>query len=304
MQTSQINDNFIAVQTIHHIDECKKDDINCMHEKQEFKPKNMDVLLQMTKNLSLEGIKNSVSSRTSFYLIDKIEKMLEERFEKKSEEFENLLESVEKYIKDRKTKIDLNRLNDVREENILKIIEVIEETLFKSKKKLSKEGRDIIYSIQKKIENLYQEKYSSIYQEQLSNFYSLIAKKKKILHDKYNDNTLLGCNDLKNSDLYHDFEKTEESFDSNYIVQIYSMIASFETINKKVKNHILFLLKSKIDKIIADKNLLEKLEKKIQVEAEKGTKNLIEYLDYEINKEFSEKTIFQNIKYFLFDLFY
>ena len=82
------------------------------------------------------------------------------------------------------------------------------------------------------------------------------------------------------------------------------MIASFETINKKVKNHILFLLKSKIDKIIADKNLLEKLEKKIQMEAEKGTKNLIEYLDYEINKEFSEKTIFQNIKYFLFDLFY
>ena len=303
-QTSQINNNFIAVQTIHHIDECKKDDINCMHEKQEFKPKNMDVLLQMTKNLSLEGIKNSVSSRTSFYLIDKIEKMLEERFEKKSEEFENLLESVEKYIKDRKTKIDLNRLNDVREENILKIIEVIEETLFKSKKKLSKEGRDIIYSIQKKIENLYQEKYSSIYQERLSNFYSLIAKKKKILHDKHNDNTLLGCNDLKNSDLYYDFEKTEESFDSNYIVQIYSMIASFETINKKVKNHILFLLKSKIDKIIADKNLLEKLEKKIQMEAEKGTKNLIEYLDYEINKEFSEKTIFQNIKYFLFDLFY
>lgn len=175
------------MQTIHHIDEYKKDDINCMHEKQEFKPKNMDVLLQMTKNLSLEGIKNSVSSRTSFYLIEKIEKMLEERFEKKSEEFENLLESVEKYIKDRKTKIDLNRLNNVREENILKIIEVIEETLFKSKKKLSKEGRDIIYSIQKKIENLYQEKYSSIYQEHLSNFYSLIAKKKKILHDKYND---------------------------------------------------------------------------------------------------------------------
>ena len=40
----------------------------------------MDVLLKMTKNLALEGIKNAVSSRSIFYLIEKKEKDIEIRF--------------------------------------------------------------------------------------------------------------------------------------------------------------------------------------------------------------------------------
>ena len=149
--TSEINDNFIPVQSINFKVKCEEDDPYCFEENQkEYKPRNMDVLLKMTKDLALEGIKNAVSSRTSFYLIEKIEKTLETRFEKKSEEFENLLNNIENCLKNKKSYITLDNIDNARERNILKIIEIIEETLFNSKKKLSKEGKEIIYSIQKK----------------------------------------------------------------------------------------------------------------------------------------------------------
>ena len=64
------------------------------------------------------------------------------------------------------------------------------------------------------------------------------------------------------------------------------MISSFETINKKLKNNILFLLKSRIDKIISDESLIEKLENKIKFEVEKWAKNLINSLDIEIKNSF------------------
>ena len=67
----------------------------------------------------------------------------------------------------------MNEIDNLREKNILKIIEIIEETLFNSEKQLSKEGRKIIYSIQKKIENLYQQKFSSLYKEHLLNLFPL-----------------------------------------------------------------------------------------------------------------------------------
>ena len=285
--TSEINDNFIPVQSINFKVKCDEDDPYCFEENQkEYKPKNMDVLLKMTKDLALEGIKNAVSSRTSFYLIEKIVKTLETRFEKKSEEFENLLNNIEKFLKNKKSYITLDNIDNARERNILKIIEIIEETLFNSKKKLSKEGKEIIYSIQKKIENLYQQKFASLYKECLDNIFDIIKRKKKLLHDKYKKSTWFGCNDLKYSDLEDDFMNTKYFFDSNYIVQIYSMFASFETINKKLKNNILFLLKSRIYKIISDESLLEKLETKIKFEVEKWTKNLINSLDNEIKNSF------------------
>ena len=117
----------------------------------------MDKLLEMTKDLALEGIKNAVSSRTSFYLEEKIEKTIETRFKKKSDEFVILLNNIEKILKNKNSHINLNEIDNLREKNILKIIEIIEETLFNSEKQLSKEGRKIIYSILKKIENLYQQ---------------------------------------------------------------------------------------------------------------------------------------------------
>ena len=80
---------------------------------------------------------------------------------------------------------------------------------------------------------------------------------------------------MDKSELEDDMIYTEKYFDSNYIVQIYSMIASFETINKRIKNNILSLLKSRIDVIISDENLINKLENKIKIEAEKWTKSLI-----------------------------
>lgn len=286
--TSDINNNFIAVQSIHYIDECDKNDINCFKPKQEYSPRNMDVLLKMTNNLALEGIKNAVSSRSSFYLQEKIEKTLEIRFNKKSEEYINLFNSIEQYIKNDKSYISLNNIDNARKKNIEKIIEIIEETLFNSERKLSEKGRNIIYSIQKKIEDLYQQKFSSLYREHLFNLFSVIREKKKSLHDEYNKNTWLGCNNLDNKDLANDWKKTEKSFDSNYIVQIYSMLASFETINKKLKNNILSLLKSKIDEIISDESLIGKLENKIQIEAEKWTKSLIKSLDDEINNSFAK----------------
>ena len=170
--TSEINNNFIPVQSINFKDKCEENDPYCFEENQkEHKPRNMDVLLKMTKDLALEGIKNAVSSRTSFYLIEKIEKTLETRFEKKSEEFENLLNNIEKFLKNEKSYITLDNIDNARERNILKIIEIIEETLFNSKKKLSKEGKEIIYSIQKKIENLYQQKFASLYKEYLYLFF-------------------------------------------------------------------------------------------------------------------------------------
>ena len=167
-QTSKINNNFIHVQSIYYIDKCKEDDPDCFIENpQEYKPKNMDKLLEMTKDLALEGIKNAVSSRTSFYLEEKIEKTIETRFKKKSDEFVILLNNIEKILKNKNSHINLNEIDNLREKNILKIIEIIEETLFNSEKQLSKEGRKIIYSIQKKIENLYQQKFSSLYKEHL-----------------------------------------------------------------------------------------------------------------------------------------
>ena len=134
----------------------------------------MDKLLEMTKDLALEGIKNAVSSRTSFYLEEKIEKTIETRFKKKSDEFVILLNNIEKNIKNKNSHINLNEIDNLREKNILKIIEIIEETLFNSEKQLSKEGRKIIYSIQKKIENLYQQKFSSLYKEHLLNLFPLL----------------------------------------------------------------------------------------------------------------------------------
>jgi hypothetical protein len=173
-QTSKINNNFIHVQSIYYIDKCKEDDPDCFIENpQEYKPKNMDKLLEMTKDLALEGIKNAVSSRTSFYLEEKIEKTIETRFKKKSDEFVILLNNIEKNIKNKNSHINLNEIDNLREKNILKIIEIIEETLFNSEKQLSKEGRKIIYSIQKKIENLYQQKFSSLYKEHLLNLFPL-----------------------------------------------------------------------------------------------------------------------------------
>ena len=286
--TSEINNNFIAVQSIHYIDECEKGDINCFKPRQEYEQKNMDVLIEMTKNLALDGIKNATSSRSSFYLIEKIEKTLETRFEKKSDEFVNFLNSIENSLKNKTFNIDLKMIDDVREKNILKIIEIIEESLFNSKRKISKEVKELIYYIQEKIENLYQQKISNIYKEYLLNFYSKIEEKKKLLYDKFDEESLLGCNNLEEKDLDDDLERVEKFFDSNYIIQIYSMLASFETINKKLKNQILSLLKSRIDKIISDNNLLEILELKIKLEAEKGTKNLINSLNYEIKKNFQK----------------
>ena len=285
--TSEINNNFIAVQSIHHIDECDKNDINCFKPKIEYTPRNMDVLLKMTNNLTLEGIKNAVSSRSSFYLQEKIEKTLEIRFNKKTEEYINLFNSIVQYIKNDKSHITLNNIDSARKANIEKIIEIIEETLFNSERKLSKEGRNIIYSIQKKIEDLYIEKFSSLYKEHLFNLFSTIQEKKKSLHNKYNEKTWFGCNDLDNKGLTNDWKKAENSFDSNYIVQIYSMLASFETINKKLKSSILSLLKSRIDEIISDEILIGKLEKKIQLEAEKWTMSLINSLNDEINNSFN-----------------
>ena len=247
----------------------------------------MDVLLKMTNNLTLEGIKNAVSSRSSFYLQEKIEKTLEIRFNKKTEEYINLFNSIVQYIKNDKSHITLNNIDSARKANIEKIIEIIEETLFNSERKLSKEGRNIIYSIQKKIEDLYIEKFSSLYKEHLFNLFSTIQEKKKSLHNKYNEKTWFGCNDLDNKGLTNDWKKAENSFDSNYIVQIYSMLASFETINKKLKSSILSLLKSRIDEIISDEILIGKLEKKIQLEAEKWTMSLINLLNDEINNSFN-----------------
>ena len=286
-QTSKINNNFIHVQSIYYIDKCKEDDPDCFIENpQEYKPKNMDKLLEMTKDLALEGIKNAVSSRTSFYLEEKIEKTIETRFKKKSDEFVILLNNIEKILKNKNSHINLNEIDNLREKNILKIIEIIEETLFNSEKQLSKEGRKIIYSIQKKIENLYQQKFSSLYKEYLLNLFPVIKSKKESLHNKKDESTWFGCNDLDKSELEDDMIYTEKFFDSNYIVQIYSMIASFETINKRIKNNILSLLKSRIDVIISDEILIKKLENKIKIEAEKWTNNLINSLDNEIQSSF------------------
>ena len=94
---------------------------------------------------------------------------------------------------------------------------------------------------------------------------------------------------LDNININDDLKEIEKFIDSNYIVQIYSMIASFETFNKKLKNHILSLLKSKIDKIIADKYSLEKLENKIKYEVEKKTMNMINSLDNEIRNSFNNR---------------
>ena len=106
------------------------------------------------------------------------------------------------------------------------------------------------------------------------------------MHNKKDESTWFGCNDLDKSELEDDMIYTEKYFDSNYIVQIYSMIASFETINKRIKNNILSLLKSRIDVIISDENLINKLENKIKIEVEKWTKSLINSLDNEIKNSF------------------
>ena len=286
-KTSEINDNFIAVQSIHYIVECNQYDLNCFLDKVEYKPRNMDVLLKMTKNLALEGIKNVVSSRSIFYLIEKIEKDIEIRFEKKFEEFERLLNNEEDILNKKESYITLDYINKVREINIEKIIEIIEKTLFNSKRKLSKEGIDIIYYIQDKIEKIYQKKYSILYKKYLYNFLLIIAEKKVEMYNEYQKAKWFGHFD--NIDCYDDLETTQKIIDSNYIVQIYSMIASFEIINKKLKSHILSLLKSNIDKIISDEYLLEKLEKEINYEVEKGTRNIINSLDNEIRNIFHNR---------------
>ena len=290
-ETSKINDNFIAVQSIDYVEKCNKKDPNCFNERNEIKKKNMNVLLEMTRKLAFEGIKNSVSSRTSFYLIEKIEKMFDERFGQKSEEFVNLLKEVEVYLQNGKSTIISKDIDDAREKNILKIIEIIEETLYYSKKEkeeLPKECKDIIYSIQNKIENLYYQNFDNFYKEYLNNLFKKIKEKKIISHEYYRENTLFGCNDLDESKFNDDFQKTEEKFESNNIVQLYSMIASFEAINKKLKNNILSLLKSGIDKILANDYLLDSLEEKIKQEANIWTKDLINSLDKEIKAAFKK----------------
>ena len=286
-RTSEINNNFIAVQSIHFIKECEKEDLNCFHDKVKYKPKNMDALLNMTKNLALDGIKNAVSSSACFYLMQNIEKEFEIRFEKKFEEFKNLLYYFEDIIYSKEFYISLDFINRVREKNIEKIIEIIEETLYNSKRKLSKEGIDIIYSIQNKIENTYRKKFSSLYKEHLYNFLLIIAEKKVEMFNEYQKTKWFGY--LDNININDDLKEIEKFIDSNYIVQIYSMIASFETFNKKLKSHILSLLKSKNDKIIADKYSLEKLENKIKYEVEKKTMNMINSLDNEIRNSFNNR---------------
>ena len=286
-RTSEINNNFIAVQSIHFIKDCEKEDLNCFHDKVKYKPKNMDALLNMTKNLALDGIKNAVSSSACFYLMQNIEKEFEIRFEKKFEEFKNLLYYFEDIIYSKEFYISLDFINRVREKNIEKIIEIIEETLYNSKRKLSKEGIDIIYSIQNKIENTYRKKFSSLYNEHLYKFLLIIAEKKVEMFNEYQKTKWFGY--LDNININDDLKEIEKFIDSNYIVEIYSMIASFETINKKLKSHILSLLKSKIDKIISDEYLLEKLENKIKYEVEKKTMNMINSLDNEIRNSFNNR---------------
>ena len=115
----------------------------------------------------------------------------------------------------------------------------------------------------------------------------IIAEKKLDMYNEYQKTKWFGY--LNNIEFYDDLETTQIIIDSNYIVQIYSMMASFETINKKLKSHILSLLKSNIDKIISDRYLLEKLEKKINYEFEKGTRNIINSLDNEIRNIFHNR---------------
>ena len=99
--------------------------------------------------------------------------------------------------------------------------------------------------------------------------------------------TWFGCNDLKDTDSDLDFRIFKKEIDSKYFVGIYSMIKSFETINKMLKKDILKKLKSQFEVIFADENLSTKLKEKIRIESEKWTKDLLDSLEKEIKSAFN-----------------
>ena len=138
-ETTKINNNFIPVQSIDFINKCKENDENCFHEPQFYPKKNMDKLLYMTKDLVLEGIINSVSSRTIYYLKDGLEQTIQQRFDDEFYIFEELLNNITKNLKQGKSLNNIiPNIDEKREEFINKIIKIIEFSLFGGKNKISK----------------------------------------------------------------------------------------------------------------------------------------------------------------------
>ena len=286
--TSDINNNFIPVQSKNYINKCKEDDKFCFHEPQRYNKKNMDILLNMTKDLALDGIINSVTSRTIYYLKEKLEELIDKRFYEEFYEFIEIIGKIENNFDNLESLNNIIRkIDEKREENILKIIRIIEYSLFGSKNKTSLNIKNSISSIQKKIEKKYIEKITNIYYSILDSENIKMKERKESSHKEYMKETWFGCNDLKDTDSDLDFRIFKKEIDSKYFVGIYSMIKSFETINKMLKKDILKKLKSQFEVIFADEDLSTKLKEKIRIESEKWTKDLLDSLEKEIKSAFN-----------------
>ena len=292
-RTSTINNNFIAVQSIHYKQKCKENEEFCFNENQEYKPKNMDKLLYMTKDLALDGIINSISSRTIYNITEEIAKLIKRRFNQKYEEFVEIINGIEIELKQTESPDIISKnIDNAKEKMINKIFEMIEEALFKSQKNISNKTKNLIRQIQKKIEDKYNKKFEELYKNTLDETIEEIKQKKNETYIEQQEKTFLGCSELNEKDLDKDLKNFNNKFEDSYLIQLYSMKKSFETINEKIIEQILDILISGIDEIIKDKNLYEELEKKINTTCRKEGDKLINILDEEIKLAFKKKTFF------------
>jgi len=291
-RTSLINNNFISVQPRYYEMKCKEDEKDdCFSEGQKFFPYNMDKLLYMTKNLATEGIINSVTSRVIHLINNTVTKSIEKKFKQKSLEFEKKIKNIYKNFEINKSPdITYDRLDEIRENFLGEIYELIELTLFDSKKKVTKETKDLINSIQKKIENSYKTFFKNIFDTEYEEIIKKMDLLKKTKHKKQNDKTYFGCSELKEEDFKSDIDDFIKKFNSGYLIQISALKKSLEKINEVLYDKILLILKSNIIEIISELKLSNKLEEKIKSETKKRIKkNLLDPFDEEIKSAFSKK---------------
>ena len=118
------NANWVIVQSINFTDSTVEEEFNFGTKKQEYLQKNMDLLLTKTKNFMLEGLFNSVASRTNEKIREEIEKLYNKKLNK------NYL-ILERNISDIINELKMIESPTVINQNIVKLRENLEENIIK-----------------------------------------------------------------------------------------------------------------------------------------------------------------------------
>lgn len=276
--------NWVVVQS-------KDYDLNILDQIIKIKQCNVDKLLYMTKNISLNGIFNSAAGRIKSQIKEEIEKLFDKRLNKKYAEIKYSISNIEYYFKKMKfneTSI-LDNITKLREKIIKDIYVLMEETLFASENHLKEISKSQIKSLQKMIETRYQRVSTQIAINVVKNNYFFFKNLKKLYFNEQNQKSWFGCDEKQS-----DFSEEDElliivDLISKGYTEIIAMKKSFKILVENLKLHIFKKLSEETDKIIKNKELNLKLENTIKEATNSISEKLNNSLDKEIKHAFPNK---------------